>query len=234
MPMTREELIQRCTAELWGGPAFLETYHDALMELFADTGFVNQVGNIYVQIGPNEFKDLEFSKNHVLQSMAMLRLYEHYALVREIVTASKQEDLSGSLGYLSIYFAWRIYNMKGAVRANEKLAGQRFGRQKEETRPAGGTDCEDGHPADSPAHREIDNWLYRRGVCHGIKTEVAGFASDFFIPGKSLYLEYAASPSPGYTERLRYYKTQGIAFTEITEADLADLDRVLGGLFSGE
>ncbi len=97
----------------------------------------------------------------------------------------------------------------------------------------------DGHRVESQVQLRVDNWLYLAGIPHAyhypIEVDTQKTTADFYLPQQALCLEsWADSQTQSITESIvedldkqKYYRDYPIAFIEIGDETIAQLDERL-------
>lgn len=101
--------------------------------------------------------------------------------------------------------------------------------------PEGFYKTEDGHLVRSKVEREIDNFLFSKGILHVYDKLIPGekeFYCDFYLPDYDLYIEYWGGEGEEHyeqrkREKLAQYKRRGLKLFEIHKEDDQRLPDVL-------
>jgi len=92
----------------------------------------------------------------------------------------------------------------------------------------------DGHVLDHAEDKILCNWLYLMNVTHAYRRELPDEelgCCDFYLPTAQLHIESWHSAQDGKAlssklARIEYYKNNNLAFVELSESDLQNLDTV--------
>ena len=236
---------QELEAELLYGRAFLERFEPQLTSLAADVEFVALVREIHEEaaerFGGSLAQEKRFASNELYNRGAAGRFPD----LGEIVSAVRADGYAMSSAFITVYFAMFLLD---AVRnedvreGGDGASGPKGGRGPWNERdfrlrwPAEYR-CEDGHYVRSKNEAIVDNWLYSHGVCHAYEKAVfdqqtgSTLCSDFFIPGKSLYVEVWGMSDGRYesrrAEKAAVYQRCGCKLLGIDGDDVKNVDDVL-------
>ena len=236
---------QEFVAELLYGNAFLERFEPQLSSLAGDAEFVTLVRGIHEEAAGRFGGSLAQEKRFASNELYSCGAAERFPDLGEIVSAVRADGYAMSSAFITVYFAMFLL---GAI-GDECIRGGGDGApgRKGERGPWNERDfrlrwpaeyrCEDGHYVRSKNEAIVDNWLYSHSICHAYEKAVfdqqtgATLCSDFFIPGKGLYVEVWGMSDERYearrAEKAAVYQRCGCKLLGIDGDDVKNVDDVL-------